>query len=365
MGEFDVTKSTTSQLNNAGLDFNVAAQVPDESGTQTETYWDFPDSNQYLGYYQEIPELKKAIDALAMWVSGQGYQSDTRTQALLDFVDGWGEDSIEAIINNLIIQKKVFGDAFAEIIRDDEDGQIINIKPLYPGNMRVVVNEKGIIKRYEHRTKVNKLNVVEKLSPNKVLHLCNDRIANEIHGTSVIKACKWVIDARNEAMADWRRISHRSTIRVLYVDIDDTTKLNELRNQYKEGIRNGEVLILPGKKGDMEFEDLTLPNHEAFLAWIRYLENFFYQALGIPKVILGGSEEFTEASSKIGYLTFEQVYSKEQRELEADLWKQLGLRIKFNKPVSLKNELLQSEGKNTGQTGFQPSDTTASLTRNE
>ena len=87
------------------------------------------------------------------------------------------------------------------------------------------------------------------------------------------------------------------------------------------------------------------------------MENFFYQAVGIPKVILGGSEEFTEASSKISYLTYEQIYTREITELESDLWNQLAIRLKFNKPASLKNEMLSSEDKNTGQTSFQPKDT--------
>jgi protein required for attachment to host cells len=281
---------------------------------------------------------------------------------MLDRVIGWGEDSIEAIFNNLIIQKKIFGDAFAEIIRDDR-GLVLNLKPLYAGDMRVVVDSKGMIKYYEQRTKNNKDGAI-KFETHEILHLVNDRIANEIHGTSVIEAVQWVIDARNEAMADYRKVLHRNVVpvRIIEIDSDNTTKRDQLISQYQDAIAKGEVLVIP--KGTVEIKDNTI-NIQDPITWIKYLENFFYQAVGIPKVILGGSEEFTEASSKIGYLTFEQVYSKEQRELEADLLNQLGVTIKFNKPVSLKNELLQSESKNTGQTGFQQSETTAGLTRNE
>ena len=101
------------------------------------------------------------------------------------------------------------------------------------------------------------------------------------------------------------------------------------------------------------------------IEWIRYLENFFYQAVGVPKIILGGSQEFTEASSKVGYLTFEQVYAREQKELEADLWNQLAIKVEFIRPVSLKDNVTQDEAANTGQVGIQPNETEVQVTRNE
>ena len=133
-----------------------------------------------------------------------------------------------------------------------------------------------------------------------------------------------------------------------------------MKKDYAEAVNKGEVLLLPKETG--EIQDLAAPQTQQ-LEWIRYLENFFYQALGVPKVILGGSEEFTEASSKIGYLTFEQVYSREVEELKADIFNQLGYRIEINKPASIKNELLQSEGKKgeENRMGFQPNDATAGV----
>ena len=72
-------------------------------------------------------------------------------------------------------------------------------------------------------------------------------------------------------------------------------------------------------------------------------------------------DEHTEASSKIGYLTFEQIYSKEVSELIDDLWNQLAIRITINKPASLESEMLQSGEKSQAQTGFQPNDVTAGV----
>lgn len=364
MAEKDITQTTNTELNSNVDDFNVNSDTIDEGGINKESYWDNPNWSEYLGYYKSIPELKKAIDALAYWTAGKGFNADIRTTNMLRLIKGWGEDTFQSIMQNLLVVKKINGDAFAEIIRDKTNPLIIlNLKPLNPANMRIVVDKKGIIKRYDvlNNLKTKK----ESFDPEDILHLSNDRIASEIHGISVVEACKWVIDAKNEAMSDWRRISHRATVRVLYVDEDDSQRLASLKRDYSEAVNKGELIILPVKREEADFEDLTLPPHTAFMDWIRYLENFFYQAVGIPKIILGGSQDFTEASSKIGYLTFEQVYMSEQRLLEDDLFSQLGIEITFERPISLKDDAAGSEAKNTGQVGIQENEINTQVGRTE
>lgn len=362
MAELDISKSTITDMTGAVKDYSVSqGQLDPAHNQQKETFYDYPDSSEYLGYYKTIPELKKSIDALAIWTVGKGFETDVETKVKLDRFGGWGEDTIQSIFENLVIQKKVFGDSFAEIIKND-DGEIINLKPLYTGDMRVVVGRNGIIKRYEQR--VNGGNgVTVKFKPEEIIHLCNDRIGNEIHGTSVIEACKWVIDARNEAMTDYRVVLHRNRIpvRIIEVDTDDTTKRNALISEYEEAIKKGEVLVIP--KGTVEIKDESVTIQDP-IAWIQYLENFFYQAVGVPRVI-ASSQEYSEASSKVGYLTFEPIYTREQTLLEADIWNQLAMRIKFNRPPSLSGVVSESEQKNTGQLGVQPNETQAQAGRVE
>lgn len=362
MAELSVSNSTYTSMNSVVKDYSVDLQTLDSPQDQEETYYDFPNASKHLGYYKTIPELKRAIDSLAVWTAGKGVFTDTSTEVLLEYWTGWGEDTYQSIFENLLVQKKIFGDAFAEIIRDEDTGVIINIKPLNPADMRIVVDRKGIIVRYEQRSRY-KNGVAKELKPNEVLHLCNDRIGNEIHGVSVIEACQWVIDARNEALNDERKIKHRElALGVLYVDSDKASKIAEVTSAYATAVKNGEVLVLP--KGTSELKDTGVSPHQDRLAWIQYLEGFFYQIVGVPRVI-ASSQEYSEASSKVGYLTFEPIYTREQSLLEADLWNQLQIRIVFNRPPSLGGFLQNSEAKNTGQTGFQPNEMSVSAGRTE
>lgn len=361
--ETDIRQTTTTQLASGVPNYQVLAKTLDEAGVQPETYWENPYWTTYLGYLKTIPEYRNAVRSLAIWTCGKGWTADPKTTITLNLISGWGEDSFDSIMQDMIVVKKTNGDAYAEIIKDDIDKKLIlNIKKLNPGKVRNAVNPKGILIGYDIMQGDGKWHRVKTTD---IFHISNDRIANEIHGTSVLESCKWLIDWKNEIQADLRRIMHRTTVRILYVDQDDVSKLGTLRTQYKEAIKNGEVLILPGKPNDAGFQDLVVPPTQAFLDVLRYIDSFFYEVLGVPRAITGGNETATEANSKVGYMSFEQPYMTEQRLLEQDIYNQLGFRVTFNRPVSIKDPMASSEAANTGQVGFQPNEVNASMTKNE
>ena len=358
MAELNISSATTTNLTGTVLDVTVASKQPDAIGAAGERVWDFPDASKHLGYYQSIPELKSALHVLAQRVCGLGWESPQ--EVILERLNGWGEDSFDSIMQMMIIEKKVFGDAFAEIIRN-ERGTLINLKKLYTGDMRVVLDEQGLILRYEQRSNIPG-GQPKKFKPEKILHISNDRIANEMHGTSIIDSLKAIIDAKNEALSDERKIRHRElALGVLYVDTDDPAKLTEVKNKYADAVNKGEVLVLPegtAKIGD----NVNAPRDR--IQWLMYLDNLFYQVVGTPKVLVT-SEGFTEAGGKAGLLAFEPVELAEKRQLEQDLRNQMAIEVKFTRAPSLLGEAVGTETKNAGQTGIQPNEVQIGPTRTE
>ena len=65
---------------------------------------------EYNGYYLDIPEYQSAINAFATWVVGQGWTAGPRTTAILEGIDGWGEDTFLSILFSCVVGKKVQGD---------------------------------------------------------------------------------------------------------------------------------------------------------------------------------------------------------------------------------------------------------------
>lgn len=361
MTEFDLNQTTAMDLSTV-TDFQIDSYTPDTVGDQKETAWINKDYHKQLGVLKNVPHFHRAVTALTTWATGQGFTTDTATQAMLENITGWGNESFDEIIMGLQTLKKVNGDAYAEIIRNDK-GTLINLKKLGGDSIRTVVGEDGLIIRYEQITRIGNESKgikeqVRIIPTEKMFHITNDRIADEIHGVSAADLVEWVVTALRQAETDWKRLSHLSSIRVLYIDTDDTTKLAQVNTQYATGLKNGSVIIIPAKKGEAEFQDLVLPPIDAFLRWIDYLVGQFYQIVGVPRVI-ATSEGFTESSSKMGVFSFNPTYEKESRLMEADLWSQVAIRVKFNRPPDLNSNLNRDEAKDTGQLTQQPNDTQA------
>lgn len=355
MTDLNISKTTVLERNIS--DYSISSQ-PLEFNAADEVKVDFPKAAKYFGYYKKYGQLKKAIDTLWIYVVGKGYTTNADNATTLKYLRGTGEDTSHNIFWSLGVTSMVVGDAFAEIIRNDKD-EIINLKPISPERMRVVYGKNGMIKGYEYNIQGGK--EPTKFKPSEIFHMSNDRIADEQRGVSVIEACEWVIDALDEARRDYRQLIHRNIIpvRIIEIDTDDTTKRDQFMAQYKDAINKGEVLVIP--KGSVEFKEDQISIQDP-TAWIQSLENYFYLAVGIPKVI-ASPDGLSEGSSKISYLIFEPIYTYRQLLLEADIRNQLNLEVTFNRPASLQDNIQSNEAKNTSQMGFQPNDMQVNINR--
>ena len=346
MAHPDYNKTTTTSMETAVSQYSVDYKSSD-AGSSKENKWKNNDFSKYYGFYHNVGEYKAAIDSFATWCVGQGYTVfNTRDKILLDHITGWGEDTFQQILWQGIVIKKVGGDSYTEIILD-EDGDLLNLKPLNVAKMTHITNEKGILLGYEYMQADGS---IKKFKTYEIFHLCNKRVIDEPHGTPETKSIEWVMNAIEEARRAYRKIVQRSCIRILYVDESDTAKLTQINTEYSAGIKNGEILIIPCRPEDAKFEDLLLPPIESILRWMEYLEDKFYKQLGVPKVVLGGTSENTEASAKVGVISYEPIWTMEISELEKDILNQLGIMIKINKQPSLMDNMQADESANTGQT---------------
>ncbi len=339
-------------------DFSVASQSTDGPSSDPETEIPIKRWNDFLGYYKTIPELGAAIDAKGTWTVGKGYTADEETTILLDSIKGNGRDTINTIIENMIRTYNIVGDAFCEIIRDEDD-VLINLKPLDPSTISMILGSNGMIKAYKIHSKIEG-KTPKRVGTDKIFHLSRNRVADEGHGVGIIERLETIILMRNEAMDDWKRVLHKNIDPMIAykLDTDDTTEIAAFKKKVDAAKGKGENMYIP--KDSVEFEIISLaPNANLSpLTWIDNLNNYFYQVTNVPQIIVGGGGEFTEASAKIAYLAFQQTIEEEQLFIEESFLSQLNLVINLEFPVSLENELLSDEKKD-GAENIDASDTTA------
>lgn len=335
--------NSIDQLSETVTDFRrkVSTAQQDIPGSKYTCNW-----STWFGYYKNIPELQAVINKKAIWTLGKGFETDKKTTKMLERIKGFGKDTFNDIMYNMVLQYTIGGDAFAEIIKNKR-GELVNLKPICPGSISILTTNRGIIEGYEQNITYGQRKQTIKFKPEDIFHLAWNRLGDEPHGRSTIEKLQWVIDAKNEAQKDLRIVFHRYVKPLILVmaDTDDSTEIAALKVKLDKAVENMENMIIP--KGTVEMERMSIPQYSTLdpLPWIHYLQQMFILAEGVPEVILGFGRETTEASAKILYLAYQQNIEHNQRFLEAQLAAQIKKDIQFNFPADIAPEMEEDIGK--------------------
>ncbi len=340
-------------------DYSVDTEETDGATGNGEFRWSNRRWSEQYGYFTNIPELNAAINAKATWTIGKGFKAEPQTEMLLDTIKGIGKDTFNTILENLIRTYYIGGDAYAEIIRDDE-GNLINLKTLDPSTIVIVTGANGMMKRYEQISKIKSPRGNHKIKLENMLHLSRNRVADQVHGVSVIDSVEKIILARNESIDDYKKVMH-GFVKPQWkfkLKTDDPTEIAAYKAKQDKATGDGENIYEPFDVSESELLSVAPNSTLNPMAWIEAQGDYFYEAVGVPQIILGGSGEFTEASAKIAYLAFQQNIEEEQLFIEEQILSQINLVIELEFPASLENELL-SDNKKDGAENIDASETTA------
>ena len=328
----------------------------DAATGQKEYSWQNTGWKKYLGYYYNNSQTAASIDRKAVWTVGQGFdfKGNVVKRFLANRKLGLGKDTLTGIFYNLDRTAQIGGDVLAEIIKD-KSGRLVNLKPINPGRLKIIVNEKGRVIRYELISNLP-LGRTVKFKPEEIFHIPFNRVADEVHGISEFIRIENTIKMREEARLDLKKLFHRyiKPSIISTIDSDDTSKISDFKTKLDKSVELGENLVIP--KGVVELEKMSVPQHSTLdpLPWIDHLTKELVASQGTPLIVLGiGSKEDTEASSKIIYLGFEQYIKFRQMIWEENIKSQLGLDIKFKFPASIAPSLLE-DNKKDGQLNKKP-----------
>jgi len=362
MAETNLGATAISNMTGTLENYSVDIAHTDGATGQKEYSWQNHNWTTQYGYYKNIPECKNVINTKSTWTMGKGYIANEITDMLLMNIRGNGKDTFNTILENMIRTYYIGGDSYAEIIRD-KTGQLLNLKVLDPSTVVIIQNDGGRIIRYEQTAKTNAKQVVATFQPIDILHLSRNRTADEIHGESMVDCLADIILMRNEAMQDMKTLMHRHVKpRIVWkLDTDDEAKIAAFKAKTDNSTNLNENIYIP--MGAVEHEILAVSANATLnpLPWIAQLNDYFYDAASTPEIVINGGKNFTEASSKIAYLAWQQTIEEEQLYIEEQVLAQLNIEIELEFPASLENELLSDQVK--GEKGVEkptasvPSDT--------
>ena len=349
----NVKNTTTS----TGLDQTLKIQTTDHSdvdsaGASEPTTWQSDNWQKYNGYYESHVAVKSVFNKLGMWTVGKGSKADKKTKKILDKVIGWGKDSFNSVMANQTRVKHVNGDSYAEIITKDEEpikpdgSNLLNLKPLNPGKIIHHVNSNGMLEKY---SQVNADGTETPLRLDQVFHLCHNRNADEIHGTSDIKALTTFLDKIKQLDEDMTVMFHRFVVPLVIwrLNTDNPEAMATFQAQEKAAWNTGDNLIIPDTAVDFQLLEVGkgVGNVLNPMDWRNKWTEEVIKGGGVPALIMAIEAGTTEASSKMVYLAWQQVIEDAQRTLEDQIRLQLHLEVKFEFPARIEENLGEDEGK--------------------
>lgn len=356
METLNIGQAISSDYTNSVDDVEVAPLSIDSATGQNETIWENSKATQQWGYFNANPDLKSAILMKATWNVGLGYTCDSETEVILDHISGWGKDTFQDILYNLEVNKRIFGDAYAEIIKDGDI--LINLKVLNPQKIRHIVGKDGRLIRYEQIANDGK---IIKFAPDKILHFSNNRLADQIHGISDIDVMGDLLAADNESFKDMKQIMHHQAKPFILwkLKTDDPDKIQAIVAKIDAARNLGEDMFIPDDSDAVSYEVVQLNPSALNLSWRDEIRKKFYRNIGLPELFPSGGGDATESGGKIGYAAFETPVKSDQRRIELTIWNQLALRIKLIQPASIMNNLNRDNAKDPNS--FMPNDMMAGV----
>lgn len=368
MGQFNIDNTQASNLTDVIDDNTIPAMNTDATSGQKEYKWQNTRAAIQWGIFNSISQLKSALLMKSTWTVGKGYTTNSYTSVILDHITGHGKETFEDVLFNMEVIKRIYGDAFAEIIRGKPSnefpkGKLLNLKILDNASMVIVTDDKGIIIRYEQVNK-SKKDVIE-YKPEEIFHLQHNKLVDQCHGLSDIDAMEKTILAEYNNFDDVNKVMRRQAKPMIMFKLktDDTSRISSFISKMDAATQKGENIYIPDDEDTVSYEVVQVNVSSMLLEWKNALSRDFYRAVGIP-LVLFGSAGSTESGSKMEYTAHEQVFSKDQRFLEKQIWNQLYLKIKFNAPTSLMENLQTDESKDAQNAlTFQPNDVLAGVGR--
>lgn len=342
--------STTTDFKNQVPDFivqSMALDIANSDGSETFIYYEKATEN--YGYYFNHPQVASPLNAICTWSFRQGYTVEEKVmEKVLANIDGNGKETFTNIIWNHANVKIGHGDAFCDIIRS-EDGLPVNLINISPERVKTVAVGPRI-KRYEiwNGSKWVKKRVDE------IFHSMGKKIGDSIRGTGQIQSNKSVNDTMIEAYKDERTIKHRDkALGIVYYKTSNTGKIKFANDAIAKAVKDGEMVGFP--EDTAKIEPYPSKSSEDRQNWLSYNENLSYQTGGVPRSIVT-SDGTSEVGGINGHLIFEPIYGAEQLDMENELWQQVAIKVKFNRPPSLAPKTQENAEKNTGQTAIQPAE---------
>lgn len=284
--------------------------------------------NKWNGFVSRIAVLRQITDIRAASVFSSWKvkgNHDKKATKMLSGMTGRNGESFKQIMASLYRVSYICGDAYAEIIfenDDTENGKIVNLKILPADNIRQNI-EKGEIKSYEE------INTGKKLAPYRILHIRYNTRGALTHGLGMIESLNNILLSYEQMLQLGQEIyEHMSRPReFLLANTDNKAKLDLIRDAVKEaGDSWSGIAVIPGTLLQ-DIKEFTLNPSLKPQEWLDTLSKEIFKATATPEIVLGTGYSTSEEDAKTRIAGFMGSIRYDQEMFEEDIRQQIFMQI--------------------------------------
>ncbi len=347
----NVKNTTTQELDQSLKIQTTNPEDVDRAGINIEP-WQSTKWTTYNSYYKNHVSTKAVINKLSLWTLGEKIEADKKTLKILERIVGWGKETATQVFDNQLRIEHVNGDSYAEIVtKNNEDikpdgSNLLNLKPLNPGQMKHVVGDNGMLESY---IQVNTDGTETPLRLNQVFHLSLNRTADEIHGTGDIESIMTFLDKIKQVDEDMAVLFHRFVVPLVIwqLNTDDETAMSEFKTQSKKARNGGDDMVISDKATDWKLLEAGIGVGKIInpMEWRNKWTEEVIKGGTVPALIMAIEAGTTEASSKMVTLAWEKTIKKEQLDFEQQVKLQLHLDINLPQSITIEQNLAEDNRK--------------------
>jgi hypothetical protein len=256
----------------------------------------------YKDLYTFTPYIKASVDVTVNMAVGNGFELQGSEDEVREWLSDWlDEHNVLQTLRIVGTDMLVFGNAYLEVCRDEETGEVAWLKPLDPVHMRVRRDAYGNVFGY-----------VQLLTFPPVAFVADDIVHFRYgakswwyewsYGTSLLRPLlklQALIDLLQDDMA---LIMHIYTKPMLVVKAGTPERpfsdpqLQSLMEAFRDRKPATDVFV----RGDVEVTVVQSMTKEVNIEWwLTYLQVQRSSVLGVPKIFLGESERTNRATAEI------------------------------------------------------------------
>jgi hypothetical protein len=260
------------------------------------------DLPKYKDLYTFVPYIKAAIDVTVNLAISNGFELDGGDDKVQEWLTDWlDEQNILRTLRMVATDMLVFGNAFLEICRDEDTGEIAWLKGLDPVYMRPRRDAYGNVFGY-----------IQLLTMPPVVFTAQDMVHfkwgakswwfENAFGTSLLRPLLKIQALINQFENDMATICHTYTKPMLVIKAgtpekplgDD--KVGELMGMFQNRKPATDLFV----RGDVLVEPIPSMTKDINVEfWLNYLYKEREAVLGVPKIFLGESEGANRATADV------------------------------------------------------------------